>query len=201
MKSEHYGEKNYNCDFCEKSFTRRDNLKNHINLIHIIKNIKCNFCEECFSTFGALKSHVNVIHAEPLGLTADTIGPAILPAIKPKQPNFENLNFKLKGTAIPTTSKHVNCHICQEKILVSDFTKHCQEIHGKKCYLAPPKDVPENIVKTISISKKDLKCEICGDVCDSNENLSKHMGFVHGLQVKIGKTPIKVGSVKIQNES
>ena len=159
----------YKCTHCDKRFTNKYNQERHVKKEHTIgKNIKCNFCEKCFSTFGALKSHVDVIHAKPLGLTADTIGPAILPAIKPKQPNFENVNFqnfKVKGAAIMNSSKHVNCHICHEKILVAEFTQHCKDTHGKKCFLAPPKDIPEDVKKTI------------------------------------GKVPIKVGSVKIQNES
>ena len=57
------GERNYNCNFCGKSFTQSGNLKNHIKTIHEAqRNFKCDSCGKFFTQSGNLNQHIKIIH-------------------------------------------------------------------------------------------------------------------------------------------
>ena len=51
------------CKTCQKSYSSRQNLKNHINEVHFkIKNHKCNECGKPFSQNKSLKRHMELVH-------------------------------------------------------------------------------------------------------------------------------------------
>ena len=52
------------CNFCNKIFSRKENLKRHIASIHEEKKLKCVFCEQIFSRKDRLKSHVVLVHTK-----------------------------------------------------------------------------------------------------------------------------------------
>ena len=57
------GHKDYKCESCGKSFTRRQSLKKHVHAIHEgHKNHKCPSCGKCFSQAENLKTHFNTVH-------------------------------------------------------------------------------------------------------------------------------------------
>ena len=65
MKSIHEVEKNYKCEFCEKSFSLLYNLKNHIKIIHDCNKVEnCNICSKLFSTKGTLTTHIKRVHGK-----------------------------------------------------------------------------------------------------------------------------------------
>ena len=55
--------KNYKCDFCEKSFSKPNNLKIHIDSVHKkVRNHKCDMCDKTFFLKTGLKVHINTVH-------------------------------------------------------------------------------------------------------------------------------------------
>ena len=59
----HEGQRNLQCEFCEKKFFQSGNLKKHIKMIHDgSKHHNCDICDKQFSTTGGLKQHTNKVH-------------------------------------------------------------------------------------------------------------------------------------------
>ena len=57
------GKKKYKCSKCDASFTRRPNLKNHVEVIHEGKNVnQCSICDASFWNSVTLKRHIATVH-------------------------------------------------------------------------------------------------------------------------------------------
>ena len=50
------------CNICQKEFTNKDNMKKHVNAVHMIKEFSCNECGKIYSRANTLKGHINVVH-------------------------------------------------------------------------------------------------------------------------------------------
>ena len=58
-----HGNKDYNCEHCDKSFSQTSDLKRHIHTIHEgHKDYKCESCGKSFSQAGELKRHIHTVH-------------------------------------------------------------------------------------------------------------------------------------------
>ena len=63
----------FSCELCNKNFTRKDNLKQHILNIHSSEGMKpsrskfpCELCNKTFFTKAYLKYHISAYHKDPL---------------------------------------------------------------------------------------------------------------------------------------
>ena len=55
--------KKYKCSYCDRGFTRRDNMKKHIAAVHEgQKPFKCSICEASFTQSHHLKTHTKTVH-------------------------------------------------------------------------------------------------------------------------------------------
>ena len=62
-KTIHEGQRNYNCNSCEKSFTQSGHLKRHIKGLHEgQRNCKCDSCGKSYTQSGHLKLHIKTLH-------------------------------------------------------------------------------------------------------------------------------------------
>lgn len=51
----------YQCSFCDKTFTRRENLLSHTGKVHTGENFfVCHVCNKSFSQKGNLKTHMRI---------------------------------------------------------------------------------------------------------------------------------------------
>jgi uncharacterized C2H2 Zn-finger protein len=68
----HLKQKNYKCDHCNESFGKKSNLKRHINTIHLKqKNFSCEHCESAFGQKGDLNTHINTVHLKQRNFKCD----------------------------------------------------------------------------------------------------------------------------------
>ena len=57
-------DKNLKCEKCDKTFTRKDNKKSHIDTVHSnIRKYKCDQCEKAFKMSSSLKAHKACLHS------------------------------------------------------------------------------------------------------------------------------------------
>ena len=62
----HEDRKEYQCDTCEKTFSRQHELNRHIITVHEGKrDYKCESCGKTFSFNQSLKKHVYTVHEGP----------------------------------------------------------------------------------------------------------------------------------------
>jgi len=62
----------FNCEQCDKTFGRKDNLNVHINTIHLKQqNFSCEHCEYICGHKGSLKTHINTIHLKKKNFKCD----------------------------------------------------------------------------------------------------------------------------------
>ena len=55
--------KKYKCSNCDTTFTRRDNMKKHISVVHEgQKPFKCSICEASFAQKYSMKNHIVAVH-------------------------------------------------------------------------------------------------------------------------------------------
>ena len=52
----------YHCDKCEKSYTRKDKLKQHIETVHELVQYNCEKCEKSFTQKNRLNRHIKQVH-------------------------------------------------------------------------------------------------------------------------------------------
>ena len=61
--SVHEDNKDFKCESCEKSFSQKGYLKNHIKRVHEgRKDYKCEFCGKSFSERQKLEIHISMVH-------------------------------------------------------------------------------------------------------------------------------------------
>ena len=63
INSVHNSQKDHKCEYCQKTFSRLQNLQGHIKRVHHkIKDRKCGTCGKMFSQLRALQKHVKDVH-------------------------------------------------------------------------------------------------------------------------------------------
>lgn len=62
------GTKIHVCALCDQQFKRRDNLKNHVEAIHLGAQYRCKFvgCDKVCGSAPALRGHVRTYHENQL---------------------------------------------------------------------------------------------------------------------------------------
>ena len=61
----------YNCEICDRDFTRKDSLTRHIKSHHDNETeVKCDFCNKTFISTGRLNYHTREVHSNKKGMLA-----------------------------------------------------------------------------------------------------------------------------------
>ena len=52
----------FECGICGKKFAYKENLKVHIDAVHMVRKYSCQYCDKTYSRLQTLKGHIKVYH-------------------------------------------------------------------------------------------------------------------------------------------
>ena len=114
--------KTYECDFCDKKFSRPENVTRHIKSVHEGK--KPYTCEECGRNFTEKRNleHHNESYHAPRNLKCE-MGCQNLKFATNKQLKYHMLSVHEK-------EKPFNCNLCDySSVTKSNFNRHVSDVH------------------------------------------------------------------------
>ena len=149
-------DKNFQCEICEKLYTTKHCLKNHIDKCHHENNMpkklyKCHICNKELHSNPYLDTHIKIVHEGK----------------KPHKCKMCNKSFTDAGTV----KKHI--------FTIHEKT-HINLVHGAwrgTCDLS-------NHIHTTHDCRKKEKCNICGKFFCTKYDLKKHINSVHEFRCK-----------------
>ena len=155
----------FQCQYCEKSFGRKEHLKRHVDAVHEgIKNFSCEFCEMNFSRKDYLKRHVSSIHR-------DKIQP-VDKSVSLQQNPINNSQSTLMKEEPLDENDRTNLAPELNQSDIKDEIKDDDDYFTDTSYNAGTKNEP----------KKKVKCEICEKEFSGKFHLKRHMTNVHDKQ-------------------
>ena len=166
----HSSPRHHKCLYCDKSFNRKDHLKNHMITHDPNKKVwKCERCAKEYSYSFSYRTHM-AFHAAESGETLDC------GICKKSFEKKEDLLFHLKvhtgaRAAKNATEKIHGCPECDKKF----FTR---------------KDVKRHLIT--HTKKRDFLCQFCPQRFGRKDHLSRHLRTSHtgdGQNTKMRKTP------------
>ena len=115
------GHEEYNCEFCGKSISRRDNLMKHIHTIHKgHKDYKCESCGKSFSDASNFMRHIHTIHEGHKDYNCESCGKSF----------SEAQNLKRHIHTVHKGQKDYKCKSCGKSFTTSNYLKkHNHTIH------------------------------------------------------------------------
>ena len=118
-------EKRYLCEFCQKPFSRKDNMKNHIKAVHnAIKDLYCDKCPLAFSRVDNLKKHLLTVHEETQSNMCDICGKAFN--------RSQDMISHIRNTHEQSELLDKICEFCGKGFRENNtLGRHIREIHHK----------------------------------------------------------------------
>ena len=205
VKVVHEGIKDFNCDQCEKAFSKRIDLERHLSTTHNnteeeidydlfdnpfvdkrkpnddVQTYKCDLCNKIFNNSSKLSKHIIIMHEQS----------------EEYQCEYCDKKFSIKGTLTrhvltehnESVSKPYPCKLCNESFLSSSrLLFHTRKYHDQniKCEycaktfgkLSDKKSHISNIHEGQS-NHKENECNECGKLFSRSHELTKHIRQVH----------------------
>ena len=179
----------YDCEFCEKSFNKEENLMKHILKIHEgHKDLK----------WGKVKKHTPTIHEEILEPKSDPLNQISDETESNEAHDLKcglcgklfshSSNLKRHHLTIHEGVKDYECESCRKSFAqAGDLRTHIRTIHeGLKDYkcefcgkaFSQPQHVNIHI-HTVHEGHRDYKCESCGESFSRPGSLKRHIHVIH----------------------
>ena len=198
MKELHLGPEENTCNICNKKFSQKGYLKQHLKIHMGRLQIRCEFCDKGFLTKSDLKRHI-VMHTGEKRFKCTLCGLAYAHASglathrrrhtgeKPYKcatcgERFFSHHDKMKHTAVHTGEKPYKCDLCGKTFTANASMKEHRRTHtGERPYVC---DICNESFSAAGNLRKHKRihcgdqmehCSICGKTFSSQKTLAKHM--------------------------
>ena len=104
IRTVHKGEKNFKCNFCNKTFSQSSGRNTHIKSVHKKVSYNCEFCQRIFKGSDKLKQHIRFVHEGKKDNKCDLCEKAFV--------NKENLKKHIQN--IHEGVKNYKCESCDK---------------------------------------------------------------------------------------
>ncbi|XP_053715540.1 zinc finger protein PLAG1 [Synchiropus splendidus] len=160
----HSPEKNHKCSYCEKTFHRKDHLKNHLHTHDPYKEaFACQECGKSYNTKLGFKRHL-ALHAANSG---DLTCQVCLQPFPSTTVLLEHLKTHAGKSSGGTKEKKHRCEHCERRF----YTR---------------KDVRRHMV--VHTGRKDFLCQYCAQRFGRKDHLTRHMKKSHARELLRVKT-------------
>ena len=176
--------KPYSCNYCEKRFDNRKNLRQHLRVHTGEKPFQCEVCQKKFSQRGNLFAH-RKIHKGVKAYHCDICKKSFIQAIELKRHEKSKLHLKNLGMwkdpkdSIPKEDYQFSCEHCNEKFLYQTHLKrhHCVDYVCSECSesFKFEKMLYFHMKKMHKISEESFFCEECGKSFSTLKNFNTHV--------------------------
>jgi uncharacterized Zn-finger protein len=166
----HTGERSYSCEMCYKSFTQRSNLKAHLQLHNGDRPFSCEICKKLFTQRSNLNTHLRVHSGErPFScLICKKI--------------FAHSSVLKRHTKVHSGERPFSCQICKKRFtqrfhLIRHFSVHS----GKRpfsCEVCKKRFTERFNLKThlrMHSGERPFSCKICNKMFSQSCAVKRHM--------------------------
>lgn len=157
----HY-ERNFKCEFCERTYRRASDVKQHQVLFHDHgRPFTCNLCSKSYKLNSLLTYHMRRTHTNEMIINSDDA-------------SYQNTNF--------------TCNICQKSFVYErDLRQHVKRTHDRtddKCMVCG-KRVRNNMDAHLTMHEGTagrFVCDVCGTMLKSRSGFVAHMRKHRGVR-------------------
>lgn len=174
------------CDYCNRIFSRKYNLRTHILNCHINSNCCCEICDETFQSPAGLQKHLNRGHNRfQKGYPECDICGRIFT-------RKQNINSHMITVHLQGGFPHIECPHCQKQFTTErNLKRHVNQIHNPYVQLPTcaycfktfkgKHSLLDHIQANHSEDMRDVaKCHVCNKRYTNNRNLKRHVEMFHG---------------------
>ena len=152
----HAGEKRHACPYCQKSFSRKDHLKNHLRIHDPNKELyKCGQCGKEYASPFAYKTHLAIHSAEDGNLTCGVC----------------KEEFQDKETLLAHLKVHAGARSIKDSGEKTQQCPSCDKMFFTK------KDVKRHMV--VHTKDRDFLCQFCPQRFGRRDHLVRHLNKTH----------------------
>ena len=157
-----HGDRRYQCLTCQRWFSKRYHLKNHISIHSREKLFKCDMCAREYTNRGNLDRHIRVNHNNERQHVCTICGKS-----------FSQLNILRQHYAVHSTERPFPCEICGKAFK----TKEYLALH-KMCHL-PKSERPKRTYKSVrKKQKKPQKPCVCTECGKHSNTIALHLSHM-----------------------